>query len=254
VLGAAGLAFPCGEAGVSARVRRQRRRCRGCGNGPDVGRWWGVGVYLCGFGRGGGVHPRRYLVLEDALHQIRAIQPLFLQQQDLGEGLGRRTRAFVGRLRRHFPRFLTMRTLFVGCVAGAGHLSTGASSDEARWVAQALRAVLPIGAEKARASLIVLKEFPSTYRELLSIFSVDGYARIPSLPYVRLDLDFESFEDYMIKSLSQARRKNFRRKFKKLEGLSPIEMKVVNDLTPHADEVYPLYLQVYERAAMNSKN
>ncbi len=191
-----------------------------------------------------------YLVLEDTASQIRAIQPFFLKQQDLVEGLGRRTRAFIGLLRRRFPCFLTMRTLFVGCVAGAGHLSTGAACQEAQWIAQALHEALPVEAKKSRASLIVLKEFPSIYRDSLSCLSRNGYTRIPSLPYVRLDLPFNSFEEYMAKSLSKAMRKDLRRKFKKIGAAPPIQMQVVNDLTPYVDEVYPLYLQVYERAAM----
>jgi hypothetical protein len=191
-----------------------------------------------------------YLILKDTAHQIRAIQPFFLRRQDLTEGLGRRTRTFIRWLRRRLPRFLTVRTLFVGCIAGSGHLSTGSGYGEAQWIAQALYEVLPMEAKKSKASLIVLKEFPAIYREPLSVLCCNGYTRVPSLPYVRLDLDFESFEEYMKKSLSRSRRKNFRRKFKKLESSPPVKMQVTNDLTDYVDEVYGLYLQVYERATM----
>jgi predicted N-acyltransferase len=43
-------------------------------------------------------------------------------------------------------------------------------------------------------------------------------------------------------------RKNLRRKFRKAERASTINMEVVNDIAPHVDEIYPLYLQVHERS------
>src|SRR5436190_12679822 len=103
-----------------------------------------------------------YLSLEDRAGKVRGIQPVFFVQQNLVEGIPALRRA-VGKVRRRFPRFLTMRVLMIGNAAGEGHLSACAAGDEA-WVAMALREILPEFARQAKASLIVFKDFPSTYR------------------------------------------------------------------------------------------
>jgi predicted N-acyltransferase len=96
----------------------------------------------------------------------------------------------------------------------------------------------------------VLKEFPAAYRASLSCFADNGYTRVPSLPSSRLWLGYESFEHYMTEALGKATRKNLRRKFRDAERSGPIEMQVVQDASPYVDEIYPLYLQVFERASL----
>src|SRR5205807_4364677 len=100
------------------------------------------------------------------------------------------------------------------------------------------------------ASLIVFKEFPAVYRKAMSVLANNGYARVPSLPSTRLCIDFNSFEQYMAKVLSKAARKDLRRKFKRAQDAEPIAMQVVHDVGPYLDEVYPLYLQVFERSSL----
>ncbi len=69
---------------------------------------------------------------------------------------------------------------------------------------------------------------------------------------VRLNIAYESFDEYMTKALSKVTRKSLRRKFKETaEAADPIEMTVVDDITPFVDELYPLYLQVYDRSSLH---
>lgn len=65
-----------------------------------------------------------------------------------------------------------------------------------------------------------------------------------------MEIPFTSFEDYLSKKISKVSRHSLRRKFKKLADFPPIEMQVVNDVTPYVDEVHPLYLQVFSRSKM----
>jgi predicted N-acyltransferase len=95
--------------------------------------------------------------------------------------------------------------------------------------------------------MVVLKEFPSTYRRQLQSFAQNGYARIPSLPMTRLNIDYANFEDYMTKALSKVTRKGLRRKFKATAD-AKIELLVVEDVTPYIDEVHALYMNVYNRS------
>src|SRR5438552_11640844 len=190
----------------------------------------------------------RYFVLEDDAGNARAIQPVFFVRQNLVEGVPGKIRSLVDLIRKKFPRFLTMWVLMIGCAAGAGDLDACDEKDEA-WVTAALLASLRNYARQNRASLVVLKDFPAKYRPALEAFSSNGYARIPSMPMTRLLLHYHDWDEYF-RTLSKATRKDLRRKFRKAERAPKIDMKVVNDITPYVDEIYPLYLRVHERSPL----
>ncbi len=190
-----------------------------------------------------------FLVLEDTDREVRAIQPLFFVRQNLTEGVTGPLRAAIDRIRKNFPRFLTMKTLMVGCAAGEGHLGVCHPEDTA-WVAEALHSCLKDFARQARAPLIVLKDFSAHYREALSSFSRNGYTRIASMPMTRLSLDYVDFEEYLA-SLGKATRKNLRRKFRQTALSAPIRCEVLTDVSDVIDELYPLYLQVHARSKMH---
>lgn len=194
----------------------------------------------------------RYLALEDTAGAVRAVQPLIFVRQNLIEGVRGAFRAIVDLVRKIFPRFLTMRVLMVGCAAGAGELCASTTEDE-RWIAEALGATLRDFARTNKASLIVFKDFPASYRESLRALSGYSYTRVPSMPMTRLALAFQNFDDYLAK-LGYVSRKSLRRKFRKTEGAAKIEMEVVSDPGPIIDEIFPLYLQVHERSPMKFEN
>ena len=189
-----------------------------------------------------------YLVVEDNSSNVRAVQPVFFVQQNLVEGVPGKVRSVVDSIRKVFPRFLTMRVLMVGCAAGTGDLGACNEKDEA-WLANALQASLCTYARQKKASLVVLKDFPATYRSPLKTFASNGYARIPSMPMTRLSLHFQNWDEYF-GTLSKATRKDLRRKFRKASRAAKIEMEVVSDIAPFIDEMYPLYLAVHERSPL----
>ncbi|MFN2622116.1 MAG: GNAT family N-acetyltransferase [Chthoniobacterales bacterium] len=188
-----------------------------------------------------------YLALEDRAGKVRGIQPVFFVQQNLVEGIPALRKA-VDKLRQRFPRFLTMRLVMIGNAAGEGHLSACVAGDEA-WVADALREVLPEFARQAKASLVVFKDFPATYRETLADLARTNFTRVPSMPMTELSLDYRDFDHY-VTTLGASTRKDLRRKFRRIAAAAPINVEIVTDLTPHVDEVYPFYLQVHERSPM----
>jgi predicted N-acyltransferase len=187
-----------------------------------------------------------YLRLEDNSGSVRAIQPLFFVRQNLIEGVPGKIRCVVDLVRKLFPRFLTMRVLMVGCVAGPGDLGACDEKDEA-WLANLLRSGLRTYARQNRASLVVLKDFPPKYRAALKTLCSEGYTRIPSMPMTRLPLHYKNWDEYF-HTLSKATRKDLRRKFRKAKRAPKIEMEIVADITPYIDEAYPLYLAVHERS------
>ncbi len=191
-----------------------------------------------------------YLVVGDSSGAVLAIQPFFVLNQDILQGAGRLSQSFAAKVRNLFPRFLTLRTLMVGCAAGEGHLESSDAQLGAD-ITAALHQALPTIAKSFRAGMIVFKEFPAAYRTAMSGLSANGYTRVPSLPMVRLSIDYASFDDYVAKALSKNTRKNLRRKFRDAEEGGPIDLQVVEDITPHLPEAYPLYLNVYSRSQLH---
>jgi hypothetical protein len=192
----------------------------------------------------------RYFVIRDDKGKVRAIQPFFLLDQDLLAGAPSLSRAADRLVRGLWPNFLRLRTLMVGCAAGEGHLDLGNGGSRSLHLglfAEALRK----HAVEAGARLIVMKEFPAQYRARLDCFLDHGFARIPSFPMASLDLPYTGFEDYLRRAVDARMRSELRRKFRATDRCAPIEMSVTRNIAPVVDEVYPLYLQVYERSPLH---
>ena len=66
----------------------------------------------------------------------------------------------------------------------------------------------------------------------------------------RLNIDYSSFDEYMNRALNSATRTKLRRKFRAARG-PLIEMSVVGDVTTIVDDIYPLYLNVYDRSKLH---
>jgi predicted N-acyltransferase len=192
----------------------------------------------------------RYFAIVDKEGQLCAIQPFFVLDQDLLQGVGPKAKAFADAVRRIWPRFLKLKTLMTGCAAGEGHLFSPEAQARLR-EAEILAANIRRLARELKAPLIVMKEFPAAYRDALSCFLQHGFTRAPSMPMTRLDVSqYTSFDDYLNKAIKSKRRTEFRRKFKAAEQSSPIALEVTQDVSGVIDEIYPLYLQVFEKSAL----
>ncbi len=191
----------------------------------------------------------RYFAIVDSNGHVRAVQPFFLVDQDILEGLGAERIHWISRVRRFYPRFLKLRTLMVGCSAGEAHLAA-TETLPVDIVAETLSNGIIKQARSLNAKLIVLKEFPSRYRKLLHCFVQSGFARAPSMPMTMLDIRYDSFDAYMIKALKSSSRKKLRKNLEATAGVSDIRMSVTDDAESFVEEIYPLYLQVFERSRM----
>jgi hypothetical protein len=186
----------------------------------------------------------RYFVMHHEASEEWALQPLFFVDQDLLAGLPQSVRSLFAGIRKLWPGFLKMRMMMIGCACGEGELD-----HDQPWIAQALHDTLEVYRRRVSAFIILLKDFPSSYRTALQVFSRHGYQRAPSMPAARLDLDFATFEEFMTEKLSKVFRKNLRRKLRASEELAnPITMEVVNDASALVDEIYPLHLQTFDRS------
>ncbi len=191
----------------------------------------------------------RYFAIVDNNGQVRAIQPFFLVDQDILEGLGAERIHWISLVRRFYPRFLKLRALMVGCSAGEAHLAA-TEALPVHIVAETLSNGIVKQARSLNAQLIVLKEFPSRYREVLHCFVRCGFTRAPSMPMTMLDIEYDSFDAYTKKALKSSSRRKLRKKLEATAGVSDIRMSVTDDAASFVDEIYPLYLQVFERSRM----
>jgi len=183
----------------------------------------------------------------------KAYVPFFTLDQDLLQGSGKRVQSMVGAIRKIWRRFLTMRTVMIGCAAAEGHLDDG-SDERKAWMAQCIETMVRPCSKHVKCGMIVWKEFPAKYRKPLASLRSHGFTRVPSLPMTRLNIDYPSFDEYLQTALSKATRKSLRRKFRTVEDATrdhPIECEVLQDITPLVDQVHPLYMQVYNRSNLH---
>lgn len=191
----------------------------------------------------------RYFAIVDSSGHTRAIQPFFLVDQDILEGLGAQRVYLISLVRRFYPRFLKLRALMVGCSAGEAHLAA-IETLPVDIVAETLSNGIIEQARSLNAQLIVLKEFPARYRKVLHCFVQRGFARAPSMPMTMLDIGYDTFDAYMAKALKSSTRKKLRKKLEATAGITDIRLSVTDDAASFVDEIYPLYLQVFDRSRM----
>jgi predicted N-acyltransferase len=173
-----------------------------------------------------------------------------MHDQDLLAGSANWMQAPVNLVRRVLPRFLKLRTLMVGCAASEGRMD---ATDEgrARWIGQLLAENLKEQSRRFRCGMVVMKEFHFETRAALKCMTEAGFTRVPSLPMTRLNIAYANFEELMTKSLGKSTRKSLRRKFKAADDVEPITMEAFTDISTQIDELYPLYLSVFNRSAMH---
>ena len=184
----------------------------------------------------------RFLLLKNKQTGAYALQPVFIADQDLLEGLPSRLARLLAAPRKFFPRWLKSKMLFAGCSAG-----TGAVDCAEPWAVEAIREGMMIFARQAGAAIILFKDFPAKYRPVLEPFLLKGdYRRVPSMPGCVLHFDFESFEEFMSARLGR----KLRYKYIKLNKQPPVPWEVITDISSMAGEIHALYLQTHNRSKM----
>jgi hypothetical protein len=187
----------------------------------------------------------RYFLISDHQGEPLAVQPFFLMDQDLLQGVPLLA-DLAKTIRAVLPGFLKVRTLMVGCVAGDGRLALSSRISSAE-IGKLLAANLLQHADAMNARMIVMKDFSSEYRDALAPLATRGFARVPSLPAVSLDISHNSFDEFMLKALSANARRHLRKKLA-ASGRAGISMQVFSNPGTVLDDVYRLYVQVYDKS------
>ena len=80
------------------------------------------------------IHPEfqyLYFVLRDPRGHITAVQPFFIIEQDILTGVRPYVGPAVDIVRKLWPRFMFMKSMMVGCVAGEAHLDDASDVERA---------------------------------------------------------------------------------------------------------------------------
>jgi predicted N-acyltransferase len=177
---------------------------------------------------------------------LQCLAPCFIMEYALDTTISGPLKHFLSLVRCVVPRLLTVRAVICGSPTSDGKIGIrdlGSREILMEAIAGEMRAV----ALKENIRMLAFKDFWGRDAYLMKPLARLGFHRIRSFPFVKLDIRFESFENYL-RSLSRATRKDLKRKFKKVNGKVHIEMEVRSEVGDLLDEVYALYLQTLKKS------
>lgn len=151
-------------------------------------------------------------------------------------------------LSRLLPGLFNLKTIICGSPATEG--SIGIAEENQSAILEAILGKMKQIAKEEDAFAIAFKDFPQHYAALLDLLMHKGFCKMTGYPAVKIDLNFNSFEEYL-KTLSRSSRKSLRRKFRKASALKKIECQVTGSIHDCIDEAYRLYQQVFNKSEVH---
>lgn len=188
---------------------------------------------------------RFYYLLLSRGDKIILIAPLFTADFNLDIAAEGVLKKAVCHIRRFFPRFLIVRTLFCGSPFGEqGLIGIEPSVREEAAVAEALYKNMDMFCRQRGIGFMMFKDFTAADSAFLERCAGYGFFRVESFPCAVAELAFSSFEEYL-KSLGKATRKNLRRKIRDARAKGEVTVKSEEQIEGLIEEVYRLYLNTY---------
>lgn len=176
---------------------------------------------------------------------ILSIAPLFVADFYLDIVLEGFIKNVIGFIRHFIPKFFILKTLFCGSpFSENGVLGITKDVGDARILIDEIVQVMQRFSRGNKVPFIIFKDFLREDTSLLDSLKHKGFLKVDSFPLVRMELNFNSLEEYF-GSLSTSTRKDLRRKIKKAYSKDKIKIRVVDDIQDIIDDVYPLYLNTY---------
>ena len=143
---------------------------------------------------------------------------------------------------------MATRVAVVGClISDRGWIPMHPALADRATALQLMLRELDVVAKKHHAQLAMLKDihrdFPESDR---AVMRRAGYTEGFSLPTIRINTAYVSFEEYLTKQLSKNGRKHARKQFHKAEGT--YALRVVEDFEEMIPRVFPLHRAVFLKA------
>ncbi|MFA5157229.1 MAG: GNAT family N-acetyltransferase [Candidatus Omnitrophota bacterium] len=182
-----------------------------------------------------------YYCLVYDLDKLVGIATFFLMDFHVDMAFRGIFRRVTDALKKVFPGFLSMKTLFCGLPMGQARIGFKADLEQ---VFEAIYAGMLKIAKDSKSAILVFKDFKPSNAELFGpLLSKHGFLRSKSLPSMAIDINFDSFEGYL-KTLSSSSREGFRRKFKKISNNPSVSMEIADSLDDATNKIiHGLYLQ-----------
>lgn len=183
----------------------------------------------------------RYLTIVER-GQVIVAMPAFLTDYQLettaDEG---NIRKFIRNIRRHLPRFMTLKLACLGSpcteTAAPGFHSSVSLERRPELLAQLLDGFERM-ADVEACALRGIKDVPETLMPAFrNTFESAGFAGIPGLGTASLDIDFASIDEYLSR-LSSGTRKDMRRKLKSSQAVRLETRNDISDILPRVLELY----------------
>jgi len=176
---------------------------------------------------------------------LAAIAPLFSADFNLDIAVEGALSKIINLIRRVFPRFLIMKTLFCGSPFGEhGVLGIRKIFRNDPELLRQLQAGIKELASKLNTPLIIFKDFLGDSCALLDPLTNRGFIKLESFPSVQVELGFSSFEEYL-KSLGPSTRKSLGKKLKQAYAEGQIEVKIIDKINGQIDQIFELYENAY---------
>jgi len=189
-----------------------------------------------------------YLVAYDD-NRIELIAPLFTADFNLDIAVEGWPAKVIGFIRKIFPRFMILKTLFCGSPFGErGVLGIKQGFKDNSEIIPLLLEEIKNCSIRVNAPLVIFKDFLKQDTLFLDALIPRGYSRVESFPTVGLELNFTSFDDYL-KILGKSDHRYLSRKLKQAYSRGKIEVKVVQDIASEIDQIYELYENTYQKGA-----
>jgi predicted N-acyltransferase len=151
------------------------------------------------------------------------------------------------KIREFFPAILNSKMLLCGSIASEGRFGI-TDTHRGQVMKEIVRGMERI-AKNEKAAILTFKDYPLEYVPSLDLLLKEDFYKMRGYPSVKIDIDFDSFDDY-IKTLSYSTRKDLKRKFKKIDALEKIDFEVTDNVDDFLDEAYFLYLQTFYRSGV----
>jgi hypothetical protein len=191
----------------------------------------------------------RYLTVEDDPGNVLAFTPVYVGSNLtfnalLPKAIQKGVDVMVGSL----GMAMATRVAVVGClISDRGWIPMHPElKDHATAIRLMLRELDRVAKER-HAQLAMLKDihrdFPAEDRAVMRDY---GYTEGFSLPTIRINTAYASFEEYLNKQMSKNGRKHARKQFHKAEGV--YSLRVIEDFESMIPRVFPLHRAVFLRA------
>lgn len=158
----------------------------------------------------------------------------------------------IKKVQEFWSRFLVFKTIFCGgMVAEKVVIAIHPDHQSNPQLYAAFDNALMQEAHAFGASMIILKDIMDDDIQGLRPLAKHGYAKSPGLPMANLPIHYKDQDDYLA-HLSAETRKNIRRKIKEADKRGGFEVQTVNNIDAIIDDIYALYLNVYNKSEYTS--